>query len=570
MRIWAPKATTLDLLVGGTDWAEGKPMERIPLTRDGDEWDVPELPHGTAYGFSIDGGPLRPDPVSAEQPWGVHGPSRVFDTSTLAWTDHGYEGVDARGAVLYEMHVGTFTPDGTFHAAIEHLDHLVELGVDIIELLPIAPFPGDRGWGYDGVSWTAVHDVYGGPAGLAEFVNACHARELGVCLDVVYNHLGPDGNYLAEFGPYFTDKHDTPWGSAINVDDDGSEGVREHILASARRWFTDFHIDALRLDAVHAIMDDSPIHILAELANQTQALAGELGRPLRLIAESDLNDPAVITPVDEGGWGMDMQWADDVHHALHSYFTGETHGYYADFDDEGALEKVYRGAFYHDGTHSTFRGSSWGHEVPASIDGHAFVVYDQNHDQVGNRAVGDRPRLTEVESLSSLALVLLSPFTPMIFQGQEWNSTSPFAFFTDHNDELGPLVSQGRLNEFATHGWEDIYGEDFHVPDPQALETFTGSKLDWAEKAENGPVLEFVKHLIQIRKGEPSFASPDRAATRLESLGERQLVLHRHSSRLVINLSDEAVSVPAGELLLTYGDVSSDITVGPGSLAVIR
>lgn len=571
--MWAPQAKTLDLLIGGTDWAEGAPMDRVPLTGDGETWEMPDLPAGTAYGFSIDGGPLRPDPRSAAQPWGVHGPSQAFYTSDLTWTDQDYEGIDARGAIMYEMHVGTFTEEGTFTSAIDELDHLVELGIDIVELLPVAPFPGNRGWGYDGVSWTAVHEAYGGPQGLADFVDACHKRGLGVCLDVVYNHLGPDGNYLAEFGPYFTGKHETPWGTAINFDDDGNEGVREHLLYSALRWFSEFHIDALRLDAVHAMIDDSPVHILAELADATRALSGELGRPLRLIAESDLNDPAVISPTARGGWGMDMQWADDVHHAIHAYFTGETHGYYTDFDDESALAKVFSGAFYHDGTRSTFRDKDWGAPVPDEIDGHAFVIYDQNHDQVGNRAVGDRPseHLTETESLASLALVILSPFTPMLFQGQEWNTQSRFAFFTDHNDELGPLVSQGRLNEFGSHGWEQIYGTDFEVPDPQAIDTFENSKLDWAEKADKGEVLEFVKHLIQIRKGHADFASPDRSATRLQKVADKQLILHRSTARLVINISTEPMLVEAGELLLTRGTVTEGekITLEPDSIAVI-
>lgn len=572
--MWAPKPTTLDLLIGGPDWSPGDDMERRPLTREGEYWHVPVLPHGTAYGFSIDGGPMLPDPRSAEQPWGVHGPSRVFDTSTLSWSDGDFDGVDARGAVLYEMHIGTFTAEGTFASAIDRLDHLAELGVDMVEIMPVAPFPGERGWGYDGVSWTAVHEAYGGPQGLAKFVDACHRRGLGVCLDVVHNHLGPDGNYLDQFAPYFTDRHETPWGTAINLDDEGSEGVREHILSSALRWLEEFHIDALRLDAIHALIDDSPVHILAELADATRALSGELGRPLTLIAESDLNDPAVISPTDEDGWGMDMQWADDVHHALHAAFTGETHGYYVDFGDENALAKVFRGAFYHDGSESTFRGAPWGTPVPDSIDGHAFVVYDQNHDQVGNRAQGDRPseHLSEVESLGSLALVILSPFTPMLFQGQEWNTKSRFAFFTDHSEELGPLVSQGRLSEFGAHGWEEIYGPDFVVPDPQAIETFEGSKLDWDEKANNGDILEFVKHLIQIRKGEPSFASPDRLATRLERPAPGQYILYRDTARLVINTSHEKLTVPAGEVLLTRGSVDQgdSITLEPESIAVIR
>ena len=570
--LWAPKATTVDLLLGTTEWQPGDPLTRIPLTGDGEYWDVPNLEPGVAYGFSLDGGPLRPDPRSPEQPWGPHEASRHFDTAQLTWSDDQFDGMDARGAVIYEMHIGTFTPEGTFASAISKLQHLKELGVDMVELMPIAPFPGNRGWGYDGVSWTAVHDAYGGPAGLAEFVDACHGLGIGVCLDVVYNHLGPDGNYLAEFGPYFTGKHETPWGTALNFDDEGNEGVREHLLYSALRWFADFHIDALRLDAIHAMIDDSPVHILAELADATRSLSGELGRPLRLIAESDLNDARVITPTEQGGWGMDMQWADDVHHAIHAYFTNETHGYYADFDSSNALSKVFSGAFYHDCTFSTFRDKTWGAPVPDEIDGHAFVVYDQDHDQVGNRAVGDRPseHLSEIEALSSLALVLLSPFTPMLFQGQEWNTKGRFAFFTDHNDELGPLVSQGRLSEFGSHGWEEIYGSDFTVPDPQAIETFESSKLDWAEKERNTEVLGFVRRLIELRKTEPNFASADRSATKLEKPAENQLILHRHSSRLVINLSDQPMTVPAGEVLLSYGTVTGEITLEPGALAVIR
>lgn len=571
--MWAPKATTLDLLLGTKDWKPGDDLERIPLTGSDGIWELPEIEHGTAYGFSIDGGPLRPDPRSAEQPWGVHGPSRAFDTETLNWTDDLYEGIDARGAVVYEMHVGTFTEDGTFASAIPALDHLVELGVDMVELMPVAPFPGSRGWGYDGVSWTAVHEAYGGPKGLAEFVNACHTRGLGVCLDVVYNHLGPDGNYLAEFGPYFTGKHETPWGTALNFDDKGNEGVRDHLLYSALRWFSDFHIDALRLDAIHAMIDDSHVHILAELADATKSLSGEVGRPLRLIAESDLNDPLVVTPTDLGGWGMDMQWADDVHHAIHAFFTGEGHGYYVDFDDPEALAKVFSGVFYHDGITSTFRGKEWGAPVPDDINGHTFVVYDQNHDQVGNRAIGDRPseHLSETEALASTCLVLLSPFTPMLFQGQEWNTKNRFAFFTDHNDELGPLVSEGRVKEFSSHGWEAIYGETIEVPDPQDPQTFTSSKLDWSEVEENREFLDFIKQAISIRKSVPDFASPERSTTRLEKISDRQLILHRNAARLVINLADESLPVPSGNVLATWGTVheGNEITLEPDSIAIL-
>ena len=403
------------------DWKPGDDLERIPLTGSDGIWELPEIEHGTAYGFSIDGGPLRPDPRSAEQPWGVHGPSRAFDTETLNWTDDLYEGVDVRGAVVYEMHVGTFTEDGTFASAIPALDHLVELGVDMVELMPVAPFPGSRGWGYDGVSWTAVHEAYGGPKGLAEFVNACHTRGLGVCLDVVYNHLGPDGNYLAEFGPYFTGKHETPWGTALNFDDEGNEEVREHLLVLRTSLVLRLphRCSSSRCDPRDDRRLSRPHTRRASRRNKVALRRGRTAAPPYRRVRPERSPGR--HPDDLGGWGMDMQSADDVHHAIHAFFTGEGHGYYVDFDDPEALAKVFSGVFYHDGITSTFRGKEWGAPVPDDINGHTFVVYDQDHDQVGNRAIGDRPseHLSETEALASTCLVLLSPFTPMLFQGQE-------------------------------------------------------------------------------------------------------------------------------------------------------
>ena len=310
---------------------------RSAARAQGDGTGTVDLPVGTDYLRSGDGGEPRPDPRSPRQPYGVHGPSRTWDASAFAWTDDDWAGRNVLGGVMYELHVGTFTPEGTLDSAIERLDHLVDLGVDTVELMPVVPFPGDRGWGYDGVSWYAVHEAYGGPEALQRFVDAAHARGLAVCLDVVHNHFGPAGNYVAEFGPYYTPKHHTPWGAAINLDDDHADGVRAFIVDNAIRWLRDFHLDALRLDAVHALVDDSPRHVLAEMADAVDELERELGRPLTLIAESDLNDVAMITPTDEGGRGMDGQWADDVHHALHSWLTGETFGYYVDF---GAGETV--------------------------------------------------------------------------------------------------------------------------------------------------------------------------------------------------------------------------------------
>lgn len=566
MRVWAPKATTLDLVLPRDESWEG--AECKPMTTRDRQWFVTEdLAPGTLYGFSINGGDPRPDPRSAAQPFGVHGPSRVFDPTEYEWqTD--WRGIDTLGSVMYEMHVGTFTAEGTLDAAIDKLPYLAELGIGVVELLPIAPFPGTRGWGYDGVSFTAVHEAYGGPAALQRFVDAAHGAGLGVCLDVVFNHLGPDGNYLNEFGPYFTEKHHTPWGSAINLDDDEADGVRQHIVEAGLRWFTDFRVDSLRLDAVHAMIDESGRHVLADLADAVHAEAEKVGRPFRLIAESDLNDPIVITPTNEGGWGMDGQWADDVHHAIRTRFTGQTHGYYGDFAEPGALSKVFTDVFYHDGTASSFRGQEWGKPVPDSISGHAFIVYDQNHDQVGNRAEGDRPSefLSQAEQLAMLTLVLLSPFTPMLFQGEEWGSTGRFQFFTDHNDELGPKVSQGRIKEFTSHGWNDENGKELAVPDPQDRSTFDRSTLDWSERDRNDDYLQVVRDLIEIRR-HPDFASGDRSATKLSITGD-VYTLVRGGSQVIINLGDGTVELP-GEPAYTWGRVDGSVAA-PESIAIIH
>lgn len=552
VRVWAPNATNVDLVLVNRG-------RRVEMSPTGEGWfeSPQEMPEGTDYGFSLDGGPVFPDPRSAYQPEGPHGPSRAVDLTSLEWSD--WEGRDALGALIYELHVGTFTPEGTFDSAIEKLDHLAELGVGIVELMPIAPFPGNRGWGYDGVGMYAVHEAYGGPLGLARFINAAHERGMGVCLDVVYNHQGPDGNYLNAFGPYFTDKHETPWGTAVNYDDAGCEGVRDHVINSVLRWFELFHVDALRLDAIHEIYDDSPRHILAEMSDRVRELEEELGRPLRLIAESDLNDVKVITPTKRGGYGIDMQWADDVHHAIHSRLTGEEHGYYADFGHNNALDKVLTKVFFHDGTDSTFRRRPWGKPVPDGISGHRFVVYDQNHDQVGNRAIGDRPSnyLADEELAVSQAILLTSPYTPMLFQGQEWGTRSPFAYFTDHNKELGWNVSQGRINEFKDHGWEAIYGHDAVVPDPQALSTFEESKLPWNElgSGRHSYFFEFTKRLVKIGLTHPDFSNPDRSTVRIVRPAPQQAIIYRGNSAAVFNLSGASIKVPIevdGEVLLSW------------------
>ncbi|WP_370511007.1 malto-oligosyltrehalose trehalohydrolase [Cellulomonas sp. SLBN-39] len=554
--VWAPAAARVDLELP----ADGT---RLPMRRGEDGWwsaDA-DLPHGTDYGFAVDGGPPRPDPRSAWQPEGVHGPSRVFDASTFAWSDAGWSGLDVRGAVTYELHVGTFTPEGTLAAAAQRLDHLVRLGVDVVELLPVAAFNGRHGWGYDGVALWAVHEPYGGPAALQAFVDAAHGHGLAVCLDVVHNHLGPSGNYLAEFGPYLTDAHQTPWGSAVNLDQDGAEHVRRWICDSVLRWARDFHVDAFRLDAVHALVDESEQHLLAQLSDEVAALSASLGRPLGLVAESDLNDVRSVTATRDGGWGMDAQWADDVHHAVHALLTGERHGYYVDFGDPQVLATALTQGFVHTGDLSTFRGRPWGRPVPDDVDGHRFVVFSANHDQVGNRALGDRPsaHLPPGRLAAQAALVLLSPFTPLLLMGEEWGARTPWQFFTDHPEpDLAAAVRDGRRREFGGHGWEELYGGPVTVPDPQDPATFAASVLDWSELevGEHARLLEWHRTLIALRRVVPDLASGDRSRTRVTVLPAQDapaagpwqgvLVVHRGATSVVLNLTDAPARVDVG------------------------
>jgi maltooligosyltrehalose trehalohydrolase len=573
--VWAPHADQVDLVAGRT----------VPTTATGGGWwTAPEpLPDGTDYTFSLDGGPPRPDPRSPRQPTGVHGPSRTFDTARRTWTDEAWRGRDVRGAVTYELHVGSFTEAGTLDAAVEHLGHLTDLGVDVVELMPVTAFPGSRGWGYDTVGMYAVHEPYGGPAALQRFVDAAHRRGLAVCLDVVYNHVGPSGNYLDEFGPYFTDAHSTPWGPAVNLDDAGSEHVRAFLIDNALRWLRDFHVDALRLDAADHLVDHSPRHFLADLSDAVAELAQTLQRPLSLVAETDLNDPRAVIPTADGGLGMTAQWADDVHHALHAYVTGERHAYYVDFGSVGALAKALTGVFVRDGGLSAFAGVPWGHQVPPEVDGHRFVAFASNHDQVGNRALGDRPsaRLVTGSLAVEAAVVLCSPFNPMIFMGEEWGATTPWQFFTDHTEpELAVAVREGRTAGFADRGWAELYGGRMHVPDPQARSTFECSRLDWDEPGspEHSRLLAWYRDLIALRRREPDLASGDRSATRLDH-GGSWLVLHRGATRVAANLGTEPARVPLHtscsdlQVLAAWSPVSlhDDSVDLPGrSVAVLR
>jgi len=544
-RVWAPFAATVDLVL--------PPAEQpVPMRCHRDGWwevEAPDAEHGTDYWFSVDSGKPLKDPRSPWQPYGVHGPSRVFDADRHRWRAS-WAGRDVLGAVWYELHIGTFTPEGTLDAAAEHLGELVDLGVDVVELMPLAAFEGRRGWGYDGVDLYAVHDAYGGPAALQRFVDACHARGIAVCLDVVYNHLGPAGNYLSAFGPYFTESHQTPWGAAVNLDDTGHVQVRRWIVDNALRWFTDFRVDALRLDAVHELVDTSRQHLLSQLSEATAALAARLGRPLTLVAESDLNDADMVEPTAEGGCGMAAQWADDVHHAVHALVTGETDGYYVDFGTVDTLAHALRRVFVHEGGPSTFRGVPWGRPVdPARHRGHRFVAYTQTHDQVGNRALGERlAALAPLDRCAAAAAVLLtSPFTPMLFMGEEWAASTPWQFFTDFDADLGGKVRDGRRAEFSRHGWDAIA-----VPDPQDGTTRDASTLRRDERRlpPHERMLAWYRDLIALRRAEPDLRADDLGAVRVTTgpgsdvVGRGWLVVHRGAFDVLVNLTGGPATLP--------------------------
>ncbi len=537
LRVWAPRAGTVEVEVGGL---------RHPLVAEDHGWwqvVLDDARPGSDYAYSLDGGPLRPDPRSAWQPHGVHGASRVVDHDAFAWTDQHWRGTPLAGSVLYELHVGTFTAEGTFDAALERLDHLVALGISAIELLPCNAFAGRWGWGYDGVAWYAVHDPYGGPDGLKRFVDACHSRGLGVVMDVVHNHLGPAGNYLSEFGPYLTEAHTTPWGPAVNLDRPGSDEVRRYVLDNALMWLREYHLDGLRLDAVHALVDERATHLLEELSTEVEALGAQLRKPLFLIAESDVNDPRTVMSRGGGGKGLGAQWADDVHHALHATLTGESAGYYADFQGLPQVAKVLREVFLHDGTWSSFRERTHGRPVPPSVSGAHFVAYLQDHDQVGNRATGDRISATLSPGLLKIgtALVLTSPFTPMLWMGEEWAARTPWQFFSDHEGDLGEAVRAGRRAEFARHGWAT---ED--IPDPQAESTVRASTLDWSELdgEQHASHLAWTRDLIALRRDRPELSDGRRDRVTVTHDDGTWLVVRRGAVAVVCNLGRKRQAVP--------------------------
>ena len=536
--VWAPLASRVDLVIGAARHAMAA-AER-------GWWSVSAAGSrpGVDYAFALDEGSPLPDPRSPWQPNGVHAPSRIVDHADFRWTDAGWQAPPLGAGVVYELHVGTFTPLGTFESAIERLGHLVDLGITHVELMPVAEFPGMRGWGYDGVDLWAPHRAYGGPEGLKRLVDACHARGLAVILDVVYNHVGPTGNYLARFGPYFASRYRTPWGDAVNFDGRGSDAVRRFICDNALMWLRDYHFDGLRIDAVHAIADASAVHILEQLSEEVEALSAELGRHLILIAESDLNDPRLVRSRDAGGYGLDAQWADDFHHALHSALTGERSGYYADFGTLADLARAVERAFVYDGRYSRFRQRRHG-KAPTGLSGHRFVVCWQNHDQVGNRATGERSsHLVSVDRLKvGAALVLTAPFVPMLFQGEEWAAKTPFQYFTDHEDpELARAVREGRRREFEAFGWKP---ED--VPDPQAAETFERSKLDWSEpgRRPHADVLDWHRQLTRLRRELPSLRDGrlGHVSVRFDE-AERWLAVDHGPVTVACNLGERTIRLP--------------------------
>jgi maltooligosyltrehalose trehalohydrolase len=555
-RAWAPRCRTLDVVIEG--------RRPLALTRQDDglfEGVVPALPAGTRYQYRLDGERYRPDPASRFQPEGVHGPSMVVNPASFPWTDQAFAGHALADLVIYELHVGTFSAAGTFEAIVPHLPNLVELGVTAVELMPVAEFPGSRNWGYDGVHLFAAQSTYGGPRGLRRLVDACHAHGLSVILDVVYNHLGPEGNYLGEFGPYFTDRYRTPWGGAVNFDGPEAEGVRRHFVENARAWVRECHVDGLRLDAIHAIFDASPTHILTEITTAVREEARALGRPVHIMAESHDNDRRIMSSATEGGIGLDAVWSDDFHHAVHVRLTGERGGYYADFTEPRRLATALTEGFAFQGEYSEYFGRDRG-TPSADLPGERFVVCVQNHDQVGNRAQGDRlSMIAPFEAVKlAAALLLVAPAVPLLFMGEEYGETSPFQFFTSFLDrDLAEAVKKGRTEEFSRFAWQGA------VPDPGEPATFVRSRLNHplAGAPRHRELYQYYRRWLALRRTHPALGArgKERAQAAIDAKGT-MLTLSRDAEsgpgvRLIANLTNEArpaPTVPADWRLLLDSD----------------
>jgi maltooligosyltrehalose trehalohydrolase len=543
-RVWAPLCRTVDVAIEG--------RRPVPMEPAGDgifTVAIAGAAAGTRYHYRLDGERYRPDPVTRYQPAGVHGPSAVVDSHAFTWTDAAFPGHALEDLVFYELHVGAFTATGTFEAVIPHLPRLAELGVTAVELMPVAEFPGSRNWGYDGVHLFAPQSTYGGPRGLRRLVDACHRQGLSVVLDVVYNHLGPEGNYLAEFGPYFTERYKTPWGAAVNFDGPDSAGVRRHFVENARYWVREFHVDGLRLDAIHAIYDASPVHILTEVAEAVREEAARLGRPVHVIAESHDNDRRLVLPRESGGLGLDAVWADDFHHAVHVCLTGERQGYYVDFDHPEQLRRALAEGFAFQGEPSAFfdrpRGSPSG-----DLEGRHFVLFVQNHDQVGNRAQGDR--LSTMVSLEAVklgaGLLFVAPALPLLFMGEEYGETAPFQFFTSFPDrELAAAVRRGRMAEFSRFAWQG------QVPDPGEPATFVRSRLNHAlaSAPRHRELREYYRQWLALRREHPALGARHKPLTRASLDADGVLLTVRRATpegrvlELVGNLTAAPAVLPA-------------------------
>ncbi|MFN3531730.1 MAG: malto-oligosyltrehalose trehalohydrolase [Candidatus Brocadia sp.] len=571
-RVWAPKA---DVLSVGIILSQKGEKAIFPLEKDQRGYfsgTVDGVSDGERYFYVLNNKIELPDPASRFQPEGVHGPSQIIDPGCFVWTDDTWKGIPLKDFIIYELHVGTFTVEGTFQSIIPCLDYLHELGITAIELMPVAQFPGNRNWGYDGVYPFAPQNSYGGPGGLKALINTCHKKGLAVILDVVYNHLGPEGNYLNCFGHYFTDRYKTPWGDAINFDGQYSDEVRKFFIDNSLYWITEYHFDALRVDAVHGIFDFSAKHFLQELTETVRRHTISSGRDVSVIAESDLNDVKVLNSPANGGYGFDAQWNDDFHHALHTLITGETTGYYEDFGKVEHMEKAFREGFVYSGYYSRFRKRRHG-SSSKRIAAHQFIVFSQNHDQVGNRMLGERlSTLVSFEALKLAAgIVLLSPYIPLLFMGEEYGEDAPFLYFVSHSDPaLIEAVRQGRKKEFHEFKWQ---GEP---PDPQSIETFLKSKINWNKRTEGNHriLLNFYKILITLRKTTPALSHLDKNCLYVNGLEDEKIVFMRRWKDfdhvfLIFNFNSADMKlVPSGiegrwnKVL----DSSGKIWNGPGSL----
>jgi maltooligosyltrehalose trehalohydrolase len=570
-RVWAPTPKNVELAI---------PPQRFPMTRQADDWwtaDLPSLTAGADYGFVLDGEGPFPDPRSPYQPNGVEGLSRPVTQQNFAWADTGWQAPPLSSAVIYELHIGTFTPRGTFDAAIEKLDHLVDLGVTHVELMPVNEFSGERGWGYDGVDLYAPHHAYGPPEALKRLVEACHLKHLAVILDVVYNHFGPVGNYWAKFGPYVKKSFSTPWGPALNFDEAYSDEVRRFFCDNALMWIRDYHFDGLRLDALHAIVDNSAEPFVEQLAEEVKKLEAQLGRHLVLIAENDQNDPRFLWSRGRGGFALHAHWNDDFHHALHAVLTGETAAYYADFGALADVCKALQQAYVYDGGYSPFRKHRRG-RPPVGLDGSRFLAYLQNHDQIGNRALGERSShlMSPGRLKAAAAIILTSPFLPMFFQGEEWGASTPFLYFSDHRDPaLAQMVREGRRREFAA------FAKAGEIPDPQSAKTWARSQLAWDELAQprHAEILDWHKRLIRLRRSNPSLCDGRMDDVRAHGHeNERLLTVERGPWRIICNLGAEPLKagLPEGvHELVANSDPAvvlspPTLALPPDSVAILR